>query len=74
MLPFLVSLFDRRIQFMYLQVDMCFSAATLFKTTNTIDEQELLSQFYFFFTHITLVKQTSRIQCKYLMIFFYIYV
>lgn len=38
MLHSLVSLFDRRIQFMYLQVDMCFSAATLFKTTNTIGE------------------------------------
>lgn len=50
---------------------MRFSAATLFKATNTIVEQDLLSRFNFFPTHIIHVKQ---IQCKYLSIFFYIYV
>lgn len=42
----LISLFDRRIQFMYVR----FSAATLFKTTDTIGEKNCCLNLNFFFS------------------------
>lgn len=76
MLHPLAGLFDRRIQFMYLEVGTRASQLQLYSRLPTqLVNKELLSRFsYFFFTCITHVKQTLKIQCKYLLIFFYIYV
>lgn len=77
MLNPVVSLFDRRIQLMYLQVGTCAFQLQLYprlqiQLVNKNCCHDLNS--VFFSTHITHVKQISKIQCKYLLIFFYIYV
>lgn len=77
MLHPVVSLFDRRIQSMYLQVGTCAFQLQLYPRlpTQLVNKNCCLElNSYFFFTHIAHVKQISKIQCKYLLIFFYIYV
>lgn len=77
MLHPLVSLFDIGSQFMYLQVGICAFQLQLYSRlpTQLVNKNCCFNlNSYFFFTHITHVKQTSKIQCKYLLIFFYIYV
>lgn len=69
----LVSVFDRGIKFMYIQVGTRAFQLQLYPRlpTQLVNKNCSLDlNSYFFFTRITDVKQISKIQCKYLLIFF----